>query len=114
MRTTGNTFECKVERLCGEVADDIDHIATPEGEESLLLVNTSKAVHHSLIPLVYRDSLVSILHRDSYTVCKGCPYSHLNLEQHLHSLQRGNHSLAHCSRHTTGNKVKHEVLTHDE
>ena len=73
MRTTGNTFKRKVERLCGEVADDIDHIATPEGEEPLLLVNTGEAVHHSLIPLVYRDSLVSILHTDMLYSVQGLP-----------------------------------------
>ena len=59
--TTVNTFEREVERLCWEVANDIDHIASPEGEEALFIVNTSKAVHNSLIPLVYSDTFVSIL-----------------------------------------------------
>ena len=57
----GHTFECKVEGLCGEVADDIYNIATPEGEESLLLVNTGEAVNDTFIALVNRDALVGIL-----------------------------------------------------
>ena len=71
--TTVNTFERKVERLCWEVADDIDHIASPEGEEPLLIVNTSKAVHHSLIPLVHSNTLVSILHTDRLYSVQGLP-----------------------------------------
>ena len=58
------TFECKVECLCWEVADDIDNVATPEGEEPLLLVNTSKAVHNSFISLIHSNTLVSILQKD--------------------------------------------------
>ena len=57
----GHTFECKVESLCGEVADDIDHIATPEGEEPLFLVDTGEAVNHSFITLVSRYAFVGIL-----------------------------------------------------
>ena len=57
----GGTFECKVESLSGEVADDIHHIPTPEREKALLIVNTGEAVHHSLVPLVSGYALVGIL-----------------------------------------------------
>ena len=57
----GGTFECKVESLSGEVADDIHHVPTPEGEKALLVVNTGEAVNHSLVPLVSGYALVGIL-----------------------------------------------------
>jgi hypothetical protein len=45
----------------------VGDIATPEGEESLLLVDALEAVDHALVPLVGRDTLVRILRRKAGT-----------------------------------------------
>ena len=45
---TWHTFKCKVERLGREIPDDIDHIAAPVGEETLLAVDPREAVNHTL------------------------------------------------------------------
>merc|ERR1719187_287873 len=90
-------FKSKVKSLSWEVSDDINNIPTPEGEESLFLVNSSKAVNYPFISLVSSNTLVSIL----------------NLKQHFHSFQRGHHSFTDSSGDAPSNKVKHKILTHD-
>ena len=63
------TFESKVERLCREVADNIDNITTPEGEEPLLSLNTGETVNNTFIALVNWDTLVGILMKVQLYLC---------------------------------------------
>jgi len=50
-------LEGEVECLSWEVTDDVGHVTSPEGQESLLLGNTDEAVHHSLVALGLCDLL---------------------------------------------------------
>ena len=43
-------FESKVEGLCGEVPHHVDHIATPETQETLLFLNTT--VRHNSVQII--------------------------------------------------------------
>uniref|UniRef100_A0A3Q1LTX1 ADP/ATP translocase n=1 Tax=Bos taurus TaxID=9913 RepID=A0A3Q1LTX1_BOVIN len=55
-------FESEVERLRGEIADDVGQVAPPEGQHALLLGDTHDAVHDALVLLVGRDLLACVLH----------------------------------------------------
>ena len=54
-------LEGEVERLGGEVPDDVDDVAPPEGQSALLLVHAAEAVHDAVVALVLGDRLLSIL-----------------------------------------------------
>jgi len=70
-------FESKVEGLCGEVPHHVDHIATPETQETLLFLNTTEAVDDPLVSFLLGDELLGIL----------------NLQEDLNSLKGGHHRL---------------------
>ena len=55
-------FECKVHGLSGEVSNDVSHVSSPEGSESLFGVHSSEAISNALISLVYCDVLLGVLY----------------------------------------------------
>jgi len=84
-------FEGEIERLSREVSDTIRHVASPEGKQSLLSVDSGETVKHSSVGL---DASTFHLRR-----------SILNLEKELHSFDWSNNSL----RNTSSCSTKHQV-----
>lgn len=54
-------FEGEVEGLGGEIPDDIGKVASPEGEESLLLGDANNTVHYTLVLLIHGNLLACML-----------------------------------------------------
>lgn len=55
-------LESEVQRLRGEVPDDIGKVSTPEGAEALLLGNADEGIDDTLVALVHGDLLADVLH----------------------------------------------------
>ncbi len=86
-------LEGEVQGLRGEVADDVDDVAPPEAENTLLLVDPTEAVDEALVLLVLGDELAGLL----------------DLEQDLDSLQGSDDRLGHGGGDAAGDEVQHEV-----
>jgi len=84
----------EVEGLSGEVSDNISHVTSPEGTETLLSVDTSEAIGDTSVLLVGRDGLGSIL----------------DLEEELDSLNGGDESLGNSGGNTTDKEIGHKGL----
>lgn len=55
-------LEGEVERLRGEVPDDVGEVAAPEGQQALLARDAHERVHDTLVALVGGDLLADVLH----------------------------------------------------
>ena len=80
--------------LGGEVADDVDGVATPEGGEALLRGDTGEAVDDA--------GVASDLARDNLRV------GILGLDEQLHALNRGSRRLGDSASNTTGAEINEE------
>lgn len=54
-------LEGEVERLGGEISDDVGEVTTPEGEETLLLGNADEGIDDTLVALVSGDLFADVL-----------------------------------------------------
>jgi hypothetical protein len=88
-------LEGQVERLLGEVADDVGGVAVPERGEALLGRHTREAVAHASITgdLAGADERVGIL----------------RLDEQLHALNWRGGGLRHRARHTARAEVDQEL-----
>jgi len=84
----------EVEGLGGEVSDDVSHVSSPEGAETLLSVDTGEAVADTLVSLVDGDFLVGIL----------------DLEEELDTLNGGNEGLGDSGGDTTDEEISNKGL----
>ena len=80
-----------------EVPDNVDHVAAPEGEGALLLVDPAETVDEPLVLLVLGDELLRVL----------------DLQQDLDALERRHDRLGDGRRDAAGQEVEHEVVVHD-
>lgn len=85
-------LEGEVQRLGGEVPDDVGHVTTPEGQEALLLGNADEGIDDTLVALVSGDLLADML----------------DLEQQLDALDGRDGGLGDCGGHTAGDEVLRE------
>lgn len=85
-------LEGEVERLRGEVPDDVGEVTAPEGEEALLLRNADEGVDDALVTLVGGDLFAHMLH----------------LEQQLDTLDRRDGGLGDGGGHASGDEVFRE------
>jgi len=88
-------LEREVERLGGEVTDDVCQVTTPESADSLLLRHTGEAVDNA--------SVSGNLPTDDFGV------GILGLDKELHTLDGSSASFRHGSGDATGKEVDHEV-----
>ena len=88
-------LECKVERLCGEVPDDICHVAAPERCNALLACHAHEAVYDALVPrdLARLDAWVAVL----------C------LQDELHALDGRDDGLGDGTRDTASRQILQEA-----
>jgi hypothetical protein len=92
-------LERKVEGLGREVTDDVGHVTTPEGADSLLTADTGEAVNDTGVTLdLSGDNLwVGIL----------------GLDEELHTLNWRGSGLGDSTRETTGKEIDKEIVRHD-
>jgi len=88
-------LEGKVESLGREVSDDVRHVSSPEGSNTLLSGNTREAVDHTSVSWHFSGNNLWV--------------SILSLDQELDSLDRGNESLGNSSRNTTGSEISEKL-----
>ena len=60
-------LEGEVERLCGEISNDVREVAAPEGEEALLPRDADEAVYDALVLLVGGHLRRRVLHLNEHT-----------------------------------------------
>ena len=87
-------LKSEVHGLSGEVSDHIGGVASPEGDEALLLVHSREAVTNALVLVFSSHVLVGVL----------------DLQKHLNSLNRSDHSLRDGGGNTTDQKVLEEMI----
>jgi hypothetical protein len=91
-------LEGEVEGLRGEVADDVRHVAAPEGLDALLPRDAGEAVHDAGVAghLPADDLRVGVL----------------RLDEELHSLDGGRAGLGDGAGHAPGHEVDQEIRGH--
>ncbi len=82
-------FEGEVQRLCGEVTDDVGEVTAPEAEETLFFWDAHEAINHTPVALVLGDLLGDVL----------------DLEQQLDALDWSYSGLGDCGGNTTSDEV---------
>ena len=82
-------LEGEVHSLGGEVSDNVGHVSSPKGDESLFLVNSGETISNAFVSFLDRDVLVGIL----------------DLEQELDSFDGSDNGLGNCC----GNSSNHEI-----
>ena len=85
-------LEGEVQRLGGEVPDDVGHVTTPEGQGTLLLGNADEGIDDTLVALVSGDLLADML----------------DLEQQLDALDGRDGGLGDCGGHTASDEILRE------
>lgn len=85
-------FEGEVERLRGEVPDDVGEVTTPVREQALLLGNADEGVDDTFVALVFRDLLADVL----------------DLQQQLDTLDGRHRGLGYGGGDTTSEEVLRE------
>jgi hypothetical protein len=86
-------FAGEVKSLSREISDDVGHVSSPEWGETLFRVDSLETVSNTLV-------LLGFIH--TFNVV-------LDLEEHLNTLNGGNHSLGDGSGNTTHHEIHEEI-----